>query len=110
MYMDINIIGGSGIELAIAKMSNGSVIEVSAMCQYGSLPMDVADNGPVQNTTYLADNSRAKDQTASSHTCVGVQNIIVRLNVLYPDNHNFNTTRDLTAGYCMRISISEEHS
>jgi len=100
----------NSIKYAIAQMTQGGVIEVSAKCQDGYLQMEVADNGPVQDTAYLAAKSGTKGQTASSHTGVGVQNIVDRLNVLYPDNHNFKITRGLRAGYCVQISIPEEYS
>jgi LytS/YehU family sensor histidine kinase len=51
-----------------------------------------------------------KEQTASSHTGVGVQNIVDRLNVLYPNKHSFNIIRGLTAGYRVQISIPVEDS
>jgi two-component system LytT family sensor kinase len=100
----------NSIKYAIAQMTKGGVIEVSAKCQDGYLHMEVADNGPVQDIAYLAEKSGAKEQTASSHTGVGVQNIVDRLNVLYPNNYNFKITRGQTAGYSVKISIPEEYS
>jgi anti-sigma regulatory factor (Ser/Thr protein kinase) len=100
----------NSIKYAIAQMTKGGVIEVSAKCQDGYLHMEVADNGPVQDIAYLAEKSGAKEQTASSHTGVGVQNIVDRLNVLYPNNYNFTITRGQTAGYSVKISIPEEYS
>jgi two-component system LytT family sensor kinase len=100
----------NSIKYAIAQMSKGGVIEITAKCQDGYLQMEIADNGPVQDTAYLAAKSATDGQTTSSHTGVGVQNIVDRLNVLYPDNHKFKITRGLTAGYHVQISIPEEHS
>ena len=100
----------NSIKYAIAQMSSGGVIEVTAKCQHGYLQMEVADNGPIQDTAYLAAKSGAEGQTASSHTGVGVQNIVDRLNVLYPDNHSFKIIRGQTAGYRVQISIPEEKS
>ena len=71
--------------------------------------MEITDNGPVEYTIYLVGGCGTKVQAASSHTGLGVQNIIERLNVLYSDKHNFKVTRGLTAGYRMQISIPEEY-
>lgn len=100
----------NSIKYAIAQMSTGGLIEVSAKCQHGYLYMEVTDNGPVQDNLYLDAKSDSKGQTASSHTGVGVQNIVDRLNVLYPDNHHFKVNRGLNAGYHVQISIPMEHS
>jgi LytS/YehU family sensor histidine kinase len=100
----------NSIKYAIAQMSKGGIIKVSANCQHGYLHMEVVDNGPVQDNLYLDIKSDVKGQTASSHTGVGVQNIVDRLNVLYPDNHNFKVKRGLTAGYFVKISIPMENS
>jgi hypothetical protein len=100
----------NSIKYAIAQMSKGGVIEVTAKCQHGYLQMEVADNGPIQDNAYLDAKSETKGQTASSHIGVGVQNIVDRLNVLYPDKHSFNITRGQTAGYRVQISIPMEHS
>jgi two-component system LytT family sensor kinase len=100
----------NSIKYAIAQMSSGGLIEVTAKCQHGYLQMEVADNGPVQDNAYLDVKSATKGQTASSHTGVGVQNIVDRLNVLYPDKHSFNIIRGKTAGYRVQISIPMEHS
>lgn len=96
----------NSIKYAIAQMSKGGLIQVSAKCQQGYLQMEVADNGSVQDNAYVDKKSQEKGQTASSHTGIGVQNIVDRLKVLYPDNHSFKITRDLTAGYRVQISIS----
>ena len=100
----------NSIKYAIAQMPSGGLIEVTAKCQDGCLQMEVADNGPVQDAAYLNGKTQIKGQTASSHTGVGVQNIVDRLNVLYPDNHSFKIIRGLTAGYRVKISIPMEHS
>lgn len=100
----------NSIKFAIAQMSKGGVIEVTAKCHDGYLQMEVSDNGPVQDNAYLEARSEAKGQIASSQKGVGVQNIIDRLNVLYPDNHSFNISRGLTAGYHVKISIPMEYS
>lgn len=100
----------NSIKYAIAQMSSGGLIEVTAKCQHGYLQMEVADNGPIQDNAYLDAKSETKEQTASSHTGVGVQNIVDRLNVLYPDKHSFNIIRGKTAGYRVQISIPMENS
>lgn len=100
----------NSIKYAIAQMSSGGLIEVTAKVQQDYLHMEVADNGPVQNTAYLEATSDVKGQTASSHTGVGVQNIVDRLNVLYPGTHSFKITRGKTAGYRVQISIPMEAS
>jgi two-component system LytT family sensor kinase len=100
----------NSIKYAIGQMSSGGLIEVTAKCQNGCLQMDVADNGPVQDNAYLDAKTETKGQTASSHTGVGVQNIVERLNVLYPNNHRFKIIRGLTVGYRVQISIPMEYS
>ena len=100
----------NSIKYAIAQMASGGLIEVTAKCQQGYIHMEVADNGPVQDKAYLGTLTENKGQTASSHTGVGVQNIVERLNVLYPDKHSFTITRGKTAGYCVQIVIPMEHS
>jgi sensor histidine kinase YesM len=100
----------NSIKYAIAQMSKGGVIEVTAKSLNGLLQMEVADNGPVEDNAYLDSPLEAKGQTASSHTGVGVQNIVDRLNVLYPNNHSFNIIRGETVGYRVQISIPMEYS
>ena len=100
----------NSIKHAISQMSKGGLIEVTAKCQDGYLEMEVADNGPVQDTAYLAAKPASKGQNASSHKGVGEQNIVDRLNFLYPNDHNFKITRGLIAGYRVQVSIPEEHS
>lgn len=100
----------NSIKYAIAQMSKGGVIEVIAKSVNGFLQMEVADNGPAQNNAYLDAQSGSTGQTASSHTGVGVQNIVDRLNVLYPHNHSFNIIRGKTEGYRVQILIPMEHS
>ena len=90
--------------------SSGGLIEVTARCLNGCLQMEVADNGPIQDNAYLDAKTGTKGQTASSHTGVGVQNIVERLNVLYPNNHGFKIIRGLTVGYRVQISIPMESS
>lgn len=100
----------NSIKYAIAQMSKGGLIEITAKCRHGYLLMEVADNGPHQDEAYLDAKSEAKGQIASNHTGVGVQNIIDRLNVLYPDKHSFRIVRGLTVGYRVQISIPVECS
>jgi hypothetical protein len=100
----------NSIKYAIAQMSSGGLIEVIAKCHDGYLKMDVSDNGPVHDSAYLDKVSEIKGQTASSHTGVGIQNIVNRLNVLYPGEHHFNITRGQTAGYRVQICIPMELS
>ncbi len=82
---------------------------MTAKCQNGCLQMDVADNGLVQDDAYLDAKTETNGQTASSHTGIGVQNIVDRLNVLYPNNHSCNIIRGVTVGYRVQISIPMEH-
>lgn len=98
----------NSIKYAIAQMEKGGMIEVTAKCLNGNLHMEVADNGPVNDNEYLEGISKQKGQTASSHTGVGVQNIVDRLNVLYPNKHSFAIIRGQTAGYRVEISIPME--
>jgi anti-sigma regulatory factor (Ser/Thr protein kinase) len=100
----------NSIKYAIAQMASGGLIEVTANCQDGYLIMEVSDNGPVQDNAYLDTSSIDKEQTASGHKGVGVQNIVDRLKVLYPGKHSFNITRGKTTGYCVLISIPMELS
>jgi two-component system LytT family sensor kinase len=60
----------NSIKYAIAQMSSGGLIEVTAQCLNGCLQMEVADNGPVQDNAYLGAKTGTKGQTASSHTWV----------------------------------------
>jgi LytS/YehU family sensor histidine kinase len=100
----------NSIKYAIAQMSKGGLIEVTAKCQHGYLQIEVADNGPVQDSALLDTNSDTTGQTASNHMGVGVKNIIDRLNVLYPDKHSYKIIRGLTAGYRVKITIPMEFS
>jgi hypothetical protein len=100
----------NSIKHAIAQMSKGGLIEVTAKCQHGYLQMEVADNGPVQDNALLDKTLDATRQTASNHIGVGVKNIIDRLHVLYPGNHSYKIIRGLTAGYSVKIKIPMEYS
>lgn len=100
----------NSIKYAIAQMSNGGVIEVKAKYQNNYLNIEVADNGPAQDNAYLASKPKIEEHTASTHIGVGLQNIVDRLNVLYPNNHSFKIIRGLTAGYRVLIAIPVEHS
>lgn len=100
----------NSIKFAIAKMSSGGLIEVTAKRKEGLLYMEVKDNGPVYDEASLHEKRAGFEQTASSHTGVGVQNIIDRLNVLYPNKHKFNVLRGSKVGYCVQISIPLERA
>ncbi|WP_339722031.1 histidine kinase [uncultured Paraglaciecola sp.] len=100
----------NSIKYAIAQMSSGGLIEVTAKCQDGYLKMEVTDNGPSQDNAFLDTSTSDKGQTASGHKGVGVQNIVDRLNVLYPNKHSFNIVRGQIAGYRVQISIPMEYS
>lgn len=100
----------NSIKYAIAQMSSGGLIEVSAKCKDDSLHLEVADNGPAQDNAFLDAAADVKEQTASGHKGVGVQNIIDRLNVLYPNKHSFEIIRGKTQGYRVQISIPMEYS
>jgi two-component system LytT family sensor kinase len=98
----------NSIKHAISHMFSGGVIEVTAKCQKGYLHMEVADNGPIQDHVDSDEKSVVKGQVASGEAAVGLQNIIARLNVLYPDKHSFKIIRGLTDGFNVQISIPME--
>jgi LytS/YehU family sensor histidine kinase len=99
----------NSIKHAISNMFSGGVIEVTAKCQKGYLHMEVADNGPIQDHEDSDEKSVVKGQVASGEAAVGLQNIIDRLNVLYPDKHSFKIIRGLTEGFNVQISIPMEY-
>lgn len=93
----------NSIKYAIAQMSAGGVIEVKARCEKGFLYLSVTDNGPAEDSALLGENPKQND-----HSGVGVKNIINRLNVLYPNKHQFNVIRSQIAGYQVEIVIPME--
>lgn len=99
----------NSIKYASAQMPNVGLVGVKAKCQRGYLQMEVADNGPTQNQIPLVAKSKTEGKTASSHTGVRVQNIVNKLNVLCPNDHNFKVIRGLSDGYRVQISILMEH-
>lgn len=98
----------NSIKFAIAKMAAGGTISITAFCKNNSLHLEVADNGPA------SDNDEDKDiqgNTAAKnvqHSGVGVQNIVERLKVLYPNNHQFQVTKEKRKGYKVKIVIPME--
>lgn len=106
----------NSIKYAIAQMSEGGVIQIIASCQQGYLHIQVIDNGPSNQNKYDWQNkNRAQQvketvQTASSHTGVGLQNIINRLSVLYPNDHQFLVNEGRAEGYFVKIVIPQERS
>ncbi|WP_299073251.1 sensor histidine kinase [uncultured Paraglaciecola sp.] len=98
----------NSIKHAIAQMTQGGQICLTAKCQDGYLYLEVADNGPAQGNNCYESSSDTYRQTSSSHTGVGVKNIVDRLNVLYPNNHSFKIVRGLSKGYRVKISIPME--
>jgi two-component system LytT family sensor kinase len=98
----------NSIKYAIAQMSTGGLIEIKAKCQNGYLHLEVIDNGPVQEHNYPKEQQSCPIQTSSTRTGVGLQNIIDRLNVLYPKNHNFNVVKGKKSGYRVQIDIPME--
>ncbi len=99
----------NSIKYVVAQMPNGGLIKVTTKCQRGYLQMEVADNGPAKNQVSIVVKPIIEGQTASIHTGVGGQNIVDRLNALYPNNHNFKIVRGVSEGYCVIISIPMEH-
>jgi hypothetical protein len=100
----------NSIKYAIAQLSCGGFIKVSATRNGGYLNLEVVDNGPAKDAAYIDGRHNNTVQTASSHTGVGVQNIIDRLKVLYPNNHKFSISRGETAGYQVNISLPMEYA
>lgn len=97
----------NSIKYAIAQMASGGVIAISAYCQNNSLHLEVADNGPgIENDARQSESSTPLSQ--GQHSGVGVQNIIERLKVLYPDNHQFQVTKEKRKGYKVKIAIPME--
>ncbi len=95
----------NSIKFAIAQMSSGGVIEISAKCINNLLHLEVADNGPDGNSSKVAS---PEHSLYSEYKGVGIQNIIDRLNVLYPGNHDFSISRNLPRGYKANITIPME--
>jgi LytS/YehU family sensor histidine kinase len=105
----------NSIKYAIAQMSKGGLIQVKAKCELDCLHIEVNDNGPGSSNNWQGQISESPQmaeqmQTASSYTAVGVQNIINRLNVLYPESHQFSVTKGKTAGYFVKIVIPQERA
>ncbi|MCF2947783.1 histidine kinase [Paraglaciecola aquimarina] len=98
----------NSIKYAIAQMSEGGLIQIKAKCIEGYLHIEVNDNGPNNKIEYKEDFKETR-QTASSHTGVGVKNIINRLSVLYPNNHKFDVTKS-EQGYFVTIVLPRERA
>ncbi|MGJ8682331.1 sensor histidine kinase [Paraglaciecola sp.] len=99
----------NSIKYAIAQMSEGGLIQIKAKCIDNYLHIDVNDNGPANQTEY--DNRLTEaTQTASSHTGVGVKNIMNRLSVLYPEDHQFEVVKGMSEGYFVKIVIPCERA
>lgn len=95
----------NSIKFAIAQMSSGGVIEISARCANNLLHLEVADNGPGDNSSHVVSPEQSVE---SEHKGVGIQNIIDRLSVLYPGNHDFSISRNIPRGHKVSITIPME--
>lgn len=100
----------NSIKFAIAQMATGGLISISAYCKNNSLHLEVADNGPCADNASVQTSSASDGEKAqqNQHTGVGVQNIVERLKVLYPDNHQFQVTKEKRQGYKVKIVIPME--
>ncbi|KXI27003.1 sensor histidine kinase [Paraglaciecola hydrolytica] len=96
----------NSIKYAIAQMATGGLISISAFCKNNSLHLEVADNGPSVDNE--ADNFVKQNYHHTQHSGVGVQNIIERLKVLYPDQHQFQVSKEKRQGYKVKIVIPME--
>ena len=98
----------NSIKYAIAQMATGGTISISAFCKNNCLHLEVADNGPSSDNVDDKPDQMAGVARNSQHTGVGVQNIIERLKVLYPNNHEFHVSKEKRKGYKVKIVIPME--
>jgi two-component system LytT family sensor kinase len=97
----------NSIKYAIAQMASGGTISINAFCKNNSLHLEVADNGPGVDNDQIA-KAHYTAISHSEHLGVGVQNIIERLKVLYPHNHQFQVSKEKNKGYKVKIVIPME--
>ena len=95
----------NSIKYAIANMSQDGLIEIKAKCFENRLNLEVIDNGPSQHDASLDFSSELELSNRTSHTGVGIQNIIDRLKVLYSNEHSFHIIRGEESGFKVQISI-----
>lgn len=100
----------NSIKFAIAQMASGGVISISAYCKNNSLHLEVADNGPNNETIDWPLPRHIVSEQHGPKSGVGVQNIIERLNVLYPNKHQFQVHKEKHKGYRVMIVIPMESS
>jgi len=101
----------NSIKFAIAQMASGGVITISAYCQNNCLHLQVADNGPALDNSHLDAHNHGHQPNSGlvNKGGVGVQNIIERLKVLYPNQHDFKVTKEKRQGYKVLIVIPMEY-
>lgn len=98
----------NSIKYAIAKMSFGGVIEITAKRQHNLLHLEVADNGPASQS--ITNDCFFKNGSGSQGKGVGLRNIHERLNVLYPSNFKLSIERNVPNGMKVKIEIPVEES
>lgn len=96
----------NSIKYAIARMVSGGRIEITAKCQNNLLHLEVADNGPNNEILSASDNNRHSAEPERKG--LGLSNIRERLNVLYPQRHNFEVIERPSKGFKVIIEIPIE--
>jgi two-component system LytT family sensor kinase len=99
----------NSIKYAIAHMAAGGVISISAYCKNNSLHLEVADNGPSNDNAQKALAKHSMSVKSETKGGVGVQNIIERLRVLYPNKHAFEVYKEKQKGYRVLIVMPMEY-
>lgn len=99
----------NSIKYAIAHMATGGVISISAYCKNNSLHLEVADNGPSNDNAQKALAKHSMSVKSETKGGVGVQNIIERLRVLYPNKHEFQVYKEKQKGYRVLIVMPMEY-
>lgn len=98
----------NSIKYAIAKMSAGGEIEITAKRQHNLLHLEIADNGPTpQSNSCESFLGSSMDKHGNG---VGLRNIYERLNVLYPDHFTLKIEKNVPNGMKVRIEIPIEVS
>lgn len=98
----------NSIKYAIARMATGGIIKVSARCRHNLLHLEVADNGPKVENLCVSD--LLQNAEPVSRTGVGLSNIRERLQVLYPQRHQFLLSANQGKGFKVSIKIPIEES